>query len=227
VRRFVLMKSSIAIALLSTSFCFAQVAAPGNPVTRQPGQPQGQMAPLPYGLSQALNQLTQTAQQSVTDLTKVRVDKWKTDDRSKDQSRSNIESLQRNLTSALPALVQQVQANPANLTPIVKLYRNLNAVYDVMVSVTESTGAFGSKDDYELLASDAGNMDTVRRSIAEQLEQMAANQDAQVARMAQARAQQQAAAVAAPPKQVIVDDTDTVKKPTTKKKTTAKTPPKQ
>jgi hypothetical protein len=114
------------------------------------------------------------------------------------------------------------------LTPLVKLYRNLNAVYDVMASVTESTGAFGSKDDYQLLASDTGNMDTVRRSIAEQLEQMAANHDAQVARMiAQARAQQQAAAVAAPPKQVIVDDTQPAKKSSTKKKTTAKTPPKQ
>jgi hypothetical protein len=218
----------LSVIVLLTGLCLAQVAAPGS-VPQQPSQRPAQMTPVPYGVSQALGQLNQTAQQTVNDLGKVRVEKWKTDDRTKDQSRSNVESLQRNLTAALPTLVQQVEANPSSLAPLVKLYRNLNAVYDVMAAVTESTGAFGSKDDFALLSSDAGNLDTVRRSIAEQLEQLAANQDAQMSRMmAQARAQQQAAAAAvATPKHIVVDDTDTAaKKAPAKKKAATKTPPK-
>src|SRR5262249_14931097 len=144
------------------------------------------------------------------------VAKWKTDQRYKDQARSNIDSLQRNLTSAVPALVQQLKANPASLAASVKLYRNLNAVYDVMASVAESTGAFGAKDEYGALANDTANLENIRRMIADQVEQMAANQDAQVTKQAaqiQQLSQQAAATPPPPPKKVIVDDTTPAKKP--------------
>jgi ABC-type transporter Mla subunit MlaD len=153
------------------------------------------------------------------DLGRVRVDKWKTEGNVKDQTRGNIESLQKNLTAALPGLMEQVQTNPSHVGAVVKLYRNLNVVYDVLSSVAESTGAFGAKDDYQALATDVANLDTVRRNIADQLEQMASAQDAAYAQLVnQARAQQQAAATAAPPTKVIVDDEAPVKKTTAKKK---------
>lgn len=170
-------------------------------------------------LAQPLAQLDQTSRQTVMDLGRVRTEKWKTEGNVKEQSRDNIESLQKNLTAALPALMEQVQTNPSHVGAVVKLYRNLNVVYDVLSSVAESTGAFGSKDDYQALATDVANLDTVRRSIADQLEQMASAQDAAYAQLVnQARAQQQAAAAAAPPKKVIVDDEAPVKKTTAKKK---------
>ncbi len=182
-----------------------------------------------YGASQSLEQLSQIAQATVNDLKTVRIDKWKTDERFKQQSRANSESLQRNLSAALPTLIQQIRANPSSLAANVKLYRNLNAVYDVMASFSESVGAFGSKDDYNALAKDTADLDGVRRTLADQLEQMAAAQDAQVTRLAaQLQAQQQqAAAAATPPKRVIVDDNAPApKKPVaTKKKPAAKTPP--
>ena len=166
----------------------------------------------------------QVSQDTVISLGRVRVDKWKTDDRLKSEAKANAESLQRNLTAALPTLVQAVRANPNSLAASVKLYRNLNAVYDVLESFSESTGAFGSKDDYNALAHDTSNLDNIRRNIADQVEQMATAQDAQLARLNQQIQAQQQQAAAAPPKKVIVDDNAPAKKATTKKKTSATKP---
>lgn len=222
-RKAIVMFSFVCLAMFPA---FAQISAPSSSVTQQAATPSAQMAPMSYATTQNLDQLLQISQATVADLSRVRVDKWKTDDRYKDQSKANSQSLQRNLTAALPTLVQQVRANPNSLAANLKLYRNLNAVYDVLSSFSESVGAFGSKDDYNLLARDTSNIDNVRRSLADQLEQMAANQDAQVARLtAQIQAAQQQAAAAAPPKKVVIDDNAPPAKKTTsttKKKTTSK-----
>lgn len=204
---------ALLIALLLTLGCFAQ--APPPPTANQPMQP----APLPAGLAQPLVDLRQIANTTVSDLQEVRVDKWKANDDDKDRARSNIESLQRNLTAALPALEQQVRANPLSVAAVVKLYRNMTAVFDVLASVTESAGAFGNKSDYQQLATDTRNLDNVRRSLADQLEQMAENQDAQIGRLtAQLRAQQ---AASSPPKRVIVDDNAPASKTSKSKKKTS------
>lgn len=224
-RRFLLMKTTIALFLLLTvSISMAQVAAPNAAPDPNAGS---QAAPMPLGVSQSLGQLDQVSRSAVINLGRLRVDKWKVDSRDKDQARNNIESLQRNLTSALPSLMQNVRNNPGSLAASVKLYRNLNALYDVMSSITESAGAFGSKDDYNALANDTANLDSVRRTVADDLESMAANSDNQVSRLAaQLRSQQQAAATtSAPPKHVIVDDNAPAKKKPAPKKKAAKAAP--
>jgi len=209
-----------ASVVLGSAVGAAQISAPSS-VPQQTSPQNAQMAPMAYSNSQSLDQLLQTAQTTVLDLQKVRVDKWKTDDRYKDQARGNSESLQRNLTAALPTLVEQVRSNPNSLAAAVKLYRNLNAVYDVLESFTESAGAFGSKEDYNALGRDTGNLENVRRNIADQLEQQAAALDSQLSRLvAQVQSQQQQAAAAPVPKHVVVDDNATAaaKKPAAKKK---------
>lgn len=216
-RKFMMISS---LSALSSLLMFSQISAPGESVPQQSKAQASQMTPMGYGASQSIGQLEQLAKTTVTDLRRVRVDKWKTDDRYKNQARSNAESLERNLSEAVPTLVQQVRANPASLAANVKLYRNLNAVYDVLSSFSESAGAFGSKDDYSSLAQDTANLDNVRRSLADQLEQLASSQDAQVAQLtAQVRAQQATAAAATTtPKRVVVEDTAPAKKTASAKK---------
>jgi len=203
--------------LVFASICVAQAAQPVQPA-----------AGAATSITAPLAQLDQTARQTALDLGKLRIEKWKTDNNTKEQTRENAASLEKNLTAALPGLLQQVQANPASVGAAFKLYRNLNVVYDVLSSVTESTGAFGSKDDYQALATDTANLDNLRRNIADSLEQMTSAQDTSYAQLVnQVRAQQQAA-TAEPSKKVIVDDTEPAKKTPAKKKkkssTTASTP---
>ena len=165
-----------------------------------------------------LPQLQRTVENARVDLARVRVDKWKTDSAVKQQAATNIESLQRNLTGALPTLVAAAQQNPSSLNASFKLYRNLNALYDVMSNVTESAGAFGAKDEYAALAQDLNNLDTARRAFADAVDSMTAQRDADFARIQQTARQATQAAAAAPPKKIVIDDNEPVKKTTTKKK---------
>src|SRR6202047_161202 len=120
-------------------------------------QPAAQ-TPVPYAsvnqLNQLLSQLEQASQAAQVDLAKLRIEKWKADSGSKRQAQANVESIQRNLQSAMPEIIAVLRTSPENLTSTFKLYRNLDALYDVLGSVAESAGAFGSKDEFQSLEND-------------------------------------------------------------------------
>ena len=84
-----------------------------------------------------LDRLQAAASQANHDLAYMRIEKWKTDSDSKRQAQATADSVQRNLTSALPALISNVRSAPQDLAEEFKLYRNLNALYDVFASLTE------------------------------------------------------------------------------------------
>jgi hypothetical protein len=230
-------------AMAMTLGAAAQVSAPPPNPSGSPGAPAYAGSAQPSAslsdTSANYGQLNQLVQNSRVDLARLRIEKWKTDSGTKRQAEANSESIQRNLTAALPTVLQQARSNPASVAATFKLYRNLNALYDVMSTLTETAGAFGSKEEYQALANDTANLDTLRRSLADQVERMAVARDNEVAQL-QSRARQTAASpAAAAPKKIVVDDTEPAKKTTkksaattTKKKTaaaneqTATTPPK-
>jgi transglutaminase/protease-like cytokinesis protein 3 len=173
--------------------------------------------------SQMLDQLQQAAQQTASDLGRMKIDKWKVDSATKQQSQANTTSLQRNLTAAMPEIIQKAQAAPQDIRPSFTLYRTLNVVYDVLATTTENAGAFGPKEQYEPLARDVAALDQLRRQMADRLDWLAGVKDAQIVQMHQqlAAAQQQAKAAAQTPA-----TTSPAKKTTTpKKKKPAQPPP--
>jgi hypothetical protein len=195
----------------------AQVASPAGNASHNSAQQV--TSATSANLLATLPQLQRAAENARMDLARIRVDRWKADWSVKQQTTSNIDSLQRNLTGALPTLVTAAQQNPSSLNASFKLYRNLVVLYDVMGSVAEAAGTFGSRDDYAVLAQDLNNLDTARRSLADTMESMTAQRDADFARIQQAtpRAQQQSGATQ-PPKKIIIDDNQPEPKTTVKKK---------
>ena len=193
----------------------------------QGGQPATQ-PPVPYASLNQLNllvsQLQQAAQATQTDLSKLRIERWKTDSNTKKQTLSNVDSISRNLQSALPEIVTKLQSAPEDLALTFKLYRNLDALYDVFGSVVESTGAFGPKEEFQMLDNDLGAMERSRRAFADRMETLAGTKEVELTRLRNDLRSAQAAAAAAPPKKVIVDDNEPPKK-TAKKKSAAKKPP--
>lgn len=171
-----------------------------------------------------LDRLQAAASQTTAALDRMRIDKWKADNDSKRQAQANAESIQRNLNSALPGMISNVRSAPQDVGAEFKLYRNLNAVYDVMSSLTESAGAFGPRNDYQALSQQLEVVEAVRRSVGDALEHLTASTQSELDQLrTQVRNLQQAAA-AAPPKRVVVDDTEPVKKPVTRKKKSTKPP---
>jgi len=173
-------------------------------------------------LNGMLEKLEASSKSTQSDLTRLRIERWKTDNGTKKQSLANIDSIQRNLSGALPEIIAQLRNAPEDVPATFKLYRNLDALYDVLGSVVEATGAFGSKDDLQALSNDLSSFESTRRQLGERIDTLATSKEAELVRLRTDLKTLQAAAEAAPPKKIVVDDTEPPKKPTPKKKTPAK-----
>ncbi len=187
------------------------------PAQNPPAPPPANVAPS-ASVSSDLDRLRSAASQANVDIAHIRIEKWKADAASKQQAQSNADSLQRNLTSALPGLIDNFRAAPQDLSAGFRLYRNLNALYDVLASFTEAAGAFGPRNDYEALAQQLMIIDSVRRDLGDNLESLAASKQTELDQLRSRVQSLQQAAAAPPPKKVVVDDTEPVKKTVHKKK---------
>jgi len=213
---------------LTLLLCLSLLAAahPAGQVSNS-NQPAGS-APVPYAsvsqVNQLLSALEQASQQTQVDLARLRVDRWKTDSNTRRQTQADIDSIQRNLQTALPEMITQLLAAPEDLAPTFKIYRNLDALYDVFGSVAENTGAFGTKDDYQVVGGDLTALEKSRRAFADRMETLAGTKDGEIIQLrTQLHALQAAANPAPPPKKVVVDDSEPPKKQTAKKKSSAST----
>jgi hypothetical protein len=153
---------------------------------------------------------------------KLRIEHWKTDGATKKQALANVDSIQRNLQGALPEIISQLRGNPEDVPATFKLYRNLDALYDVLGSVVEGAGAFGTKDDLQALSNDLNGFEGTRKQLAERIESLSSAKEAEITRLRTDLKTAQAAIPAAPPKKIVVDDTEPAKKPVVKKKPVAK-----
>ena len=180
--------------------------------------------PVPYSsvsqLNLLLSRLEQAAQAAQVDLAKLRIERWKADSGSKRQTEANVESLQRNLQTALPGIIGELRNSPENLASTFKLYRNLDALYDVLGSVVESAGAFGSKDEFQSLENDLSALERSRRSFADRMETLAGAKEGELVRLRTALQNAQATVNSQPPRKVVVDDTEPPKKAVKKKPAT-------
>jgi hypothetical protein len=222
-----LLLSTIVVSLLAgaqTSY------PPGNPqISSQPTSQPPAPAPTrvvapsnPGDLNTMLERIEQEATALNSDVGKLRVERWKIDSATKHQTSENIGSIQRNIAGALPGLMTAVRTTPQSLAANFKLYRNLNALYDVVASVSESTGAFGKREEYDLMAPHASALDEDRRNYGEYLQQMTATADDRIAVAEREKAAAIAAANQVPPKKIIVDDNEPASPPPKKKKAVKK-----
>ena len=217
------------ISFFVSAVLLAQVSL-GQNVVPQSAQPSSAAsaaipAPMSGSVAPVLDQLQQTAHSMNGSVSRLRIDRWKADSGTKQQAQEMASSVSRNLSAALPDLIQASRTQPTSVAAQFKLYHNLTALYETVSSLTETTGAFGNRDEYDALSSDTSQLDAQRRSLASYIQGLAAQDDTELSRLrAQAQAQattQAAAATAAPPKKVIVDDDEKpAAKPSTKKKTT-------
>jgi hypothetical protein len=175
-------------------------------------------------LNGLLVQLEDASKATQADLARLRIDRWKADGGSKKQALGNVDSVKRNLQNALPEMIGQLRSAPEDMPATFKLYRNLDALYDVLGSVVESTGAFGPKDDLQALSNDLSSFEGTRKQIAERLANLATSKEQEIARLRADLKTAQAAIPAAPPKVTVVDDNQPPKKPAVKKKPAPKKP---
>jgi hypothetical protein len=222
-----LVVAIVAVACLATASAQtgatpSPVSASGSTPASSPGTAPVSSTPVSYAsmteVNAVLSELNQVSQTLTGDLGKLRVEKWKTDGDTKRQSLTNVESIQRNLQTALPGMVSQLTSAPDSLSQTFKIYRNVGALYDVLASLAESAGAFGSKDEYQALSNDASSVEKARRDLAERMDKLATAKDSELANLHTQLKALQATTPPEPPKKIIIDDNEKPKKPVVKKK---------
>jgi hypothetical protein len=222
------MKRNLLVSFGSGLLALCSVALgqsqPSPAITQ--ANPQGSQ-PVSYAsvsqLNALLGQLESTSQRTQGDLSKLRIERWKADNAYKKQALGNVDSIQRNLQGALPEIITQARSAPEDLAVSFKLYRNLDALYDVLSSVIEDAGAFGSKDDLQSLSNDLSEFEGTRKQLAERIQDLSSTKESELTRLRAQLKTLQAQVESAPPKKVVVDDTEPPKKPApSKKKSSAK-----
>jgi hypothetical protein len=183
------------LCAIVVAFALAAVAQTPQPAQKPPAQIAQNP---PVDLNVLLASIEQTSGSSVAQVQAMRIDKWKTDSSQKQRAQQNADSLLRNLQAALPTMLAAARQQPQGFTANFKLYRNVSALYDVMLPLAESAGAFGQKGEFQAIGEQLQRWDEIRRNYADYLEQLSARKDAAAAA---------AAASQAKPKKIIVDDT--------------------
>ncbi len=185
-----------------------------------------QSGPVSYAsvtqLNGLLSQLETASKNTQADLQKLRIERWKTDGSNKKQWLARVESIQRNLQGALPEIITQLRSAPEDLPATFRVYRNLDALYDVLGNVVEAAEALGSKDDFQALSNDLSAFEAVRRGVAERIENVATAKEAEINRLRNDLKAAQAQIPATPAKKIVVDDTQPTKP--ARKKPVAKKP---
>jgi hypothetical protein len=227
--------ASALLSLLVISTSFGQAPVSDSQVSTQYSK-QGTAAPSPQQQGAAvsyasitqvnglLTQLDATSKATQADLTKLRIDRWKTDSSTKKQILGDSESVQRNLQNALPEMMDGLRKSPEDLLATFKMYRNLDALYNVFSGVVESAGAFGPKDDFQALSNDLNGLEGARKQLADRMQDLASSKEQEIVRLRADLKTAQAKIPVTPPKKTVVDDTEPPKKPPVKKKPVAKKP---
>lgn len=191
------------LALLTLLLCAGSYAACAQDATHAQA-PAAAPPPPPAGF--AVANLRPALANVQTTIANLSVAHWKASNATRSAVQEDVTSMQRDLNATLPGLMAQVEAGgPAVLTPSFALFRNLDALYDVLLRVTETAALAGSPADASSLEDTRAGLEDARAKLGSWLLQSIGTQDAEVARL-RATAAPRPAPAAAPPTRIVVDD---------------------
>lgn len=149
----------------------------------------------------------------------LRPDKWKTSDAIREQTLANIESIHRDLETTLPQLLAAADGAPNSVSQVWPAYRNIEALYDVLLRVAEAGKLTAPGQQNAELERARAALEEGRRTLGDRLTSAALAQEQQV-RSLQAAVR----AVPPPPAPVACPPPPPVKKHTARKKVVKKKP---
>ena len=204
-------------------------ASPPTPAASSETPAEAAKTPEP-AITAELERLQQFASQATQAIAGLHIESWKTNSTARSAAQANADSIHRNLTAALPGLIEAAKATPDDVNAEFKLYRNVIALYEAFGALTDSSRLVGQKGQYEAMSAQLQMLATVRRNLGEDLEASTAATQAQLKQMRQqikGQEQQLAAAkadAADARQQVVLAQAELAKKAAPKKKPPAKKP---
>ena len=210
---------SAAIAfVLAAPACFPQAAA-------SPNQPNPAVAKASDLLHPALSQISQT-------VVALNISRWKAPNEVRSATQQNIDSIQRDLNNTLPGLLAAADAAPEAVSAVFPVYRNIDALYDVLLRVSQTANLAASQKEATDITGALERLESARADLGNAILNASKNNEAEMMKLRTAIQQEAAAKAAAPPKTTVVNDgpapststTKRKKKPATKPATPAQPP---
>lgn len=170
------MKKAVTAAAVLCLAAITAIAQPrSGPQEQQPVEPPqpAKAQPVQANINLIIEQLQRAVLSTNADLGKLRIEKWKTDGDQKQQFQRMANSIQRNVTNAVPGLIENVETSHGSVSATFKLYHNMTIVYEYLSSLTDAAGAVGRREEYEPLAKDAAALDSARQNLSTYIEQTA------------------------------------------------------
>lgn len=138
----------------------------------------------------------------------LNISRWKAPSSVRDAAQQNVDSIQRDLGNTLPGLIAQADAAPGSVPASFAVYRNIDALYDVLLRVSESADLAAPENEADSVDSSLQKLEAVRAQLGDSILRNSQHNEAQVVTLeAAVRSAKAAAAAAAQPKApIVVDD---------------------
>lgn len=162
-------------AILLVTFCGACAAlAAQAPAVTQPRTEAQPPRTKPSSLMQpALDTLQQT-------LSELRPEKWKASDAVRQEMAGNISSIHRDLETTLPPLLMAADNAPGSVSQLLPAYRNVEALYDVLLRVAEAGSIAAPNQQSAALERARASLEDGQRALGNHLKSIALAQEQQV-----------------------------------------------
>jgi hypothetical protein len=103
----------------------------------------------------------------------LRADKWKAPGPVKETTEANIDSIKRDLEATLPGLSAKADASPGSLAEMLALTRNVDALYDVVLRVTDTADLTAPDAQRSAMDQALSGLLAARRTLADQVQSTA------------------------------------------------------
>ena len=144
---------------LRTSILALTLCTPIVQLAAQTGMAAPPPAALPSTILQPSLAILRTA------LSSLRVDRWKASSAIRDDAASNVGSIQRDLQSTLPDLLAAADAAPNSAAKALPAYRNIEALYDVLLRVDAAARLAAPTDQMSAIDQAVARLDDGRRAL--------------------------------------------------------------
>lgn len=137
-----------------------------------------QVVPTPSTTSPSalLKPAMDSIQQAVTI---ARPEKWKVSNDTSQQTQANLSSIQTDLRSTLPTLLDTADQNPTSAVQMLPAYRNVEALYDVLLRVNQVAMLSAPAQQIVALQEAVESLEKSRRALGDSIQSSALHQEQQ------------------------------------------------
>ncbi|MFZ0662091.1 MAG: hypothetical protein WAM66_05315 [Acidobacteriaceae bacterium] len=133
------------------------------------------------------------------------ISKWRASRGVRQATQQDVNSIQHDLGSTLPSLVAQADAAPASVPPSFAVYRNLDALYDVLLRVSQTANLAAPSREAAAVAASLRKLEAARSELGDSILNASQRHEDQIVSL-EAAIRTARVAPAAHEKETIVDD---------------------